>query len=152
MILKRVFFLVFGILVLFTTDVSARNYQLPGDDLPNCTKSGNNYTCFGNLFFDEEDKLVISGGAQVVINVDGNVKIDEDVEVNKGGKPSNLILDLTGNFKADESVTFNGNIDSDGHITFDENSEITGNLTAGGKVTLDEGSRLTGNIIAGKKN
>ncbi len=151
MMLKRVFFLVFGILVLFTTDVSARNYQLPGDDLPNCTKSGNNYTCSGNLSFDEDDKLVISGGVQVVVNVTGNVSLDEDVEINKGGNPLNLIFDVTGNFKADESVIFNGSIDSDGHITFEESSEITGNLTAGGKVTIDEDSQLTGNIIAGKK-
>jgi MSHA biogenesis protein MshQ len=149
--LKRVFFSIFCALALFSADVNAKTYQLPGDDLPNCEKNGNNYTCSGNLSFDEDDKLVISGGAQVVINVNGNVSVDEDVEINKGGNPLNLILDLTGNFKADESVIFNGSIDSDGHITFEESSEITGNLTAGGKVTIDEDSQLTGNIVAGKK-
>jgi MSHA biogenesis protein MshQ len=100
--LKQILFSIFFALTLFSADVNAKTYQLPDDDLPNCEKNGNNYTC-------------------------------------------------SGNFKADESVTFSGIIDSDGHITFEESSEITGNLTAGGKVTIDEDSQLTGNIVAGKK-
>ena len=149
--LKRMLLSIACVLALFSTDVNAKTYQLPGDDLPNCDKNGNNYTCSGNLSFDEDDKLVISGGAQVVINVTGNVSADKGVEINKGGNPLNLIFDLTGNFKASKSITFNGNIDSDGHITFKKSSKITGNLTAVGKVTIEKDSELTGNIVAGDK-
>ncbi|MCK7458971.1 DUF6701 domain-containing protein [Idiomarina aminovorans] len=138
---------------------------------PDCAfnQSTNTYVCSEDLEFDNNDVIELRGNPSLPITFDvaGKISFGNNVRVNNGGSPGDLIFDAEEGFEVgNDSVlvgTINGATDVDlgsrvqgvgniinvNNIDIDNGSEIDGRLEATGAIELGDRVTIGGDINAG---
>ena len=105
----------------------------PNPSFPQPLQATDYYYPSGNYYI-ENNVVRTTVGATTRIFVDGNLTINNNVQLNAGGAPQNLILVVTGNLVLSNNVFINGFILAGGSVQLYNNVVINGALTAKGAV------------------
>ncbi|ELJ8717265.1 MSHA biogenesis protein MshQ [Vibrio cholerae] len=142
-------------LILFSSTVSAQQYNLSNNQYPPCNtswqKSGNTYTCTGN------GKVTLSNGDVIIANVESTIVADNGFELrgNVIGSQINRI-NLQANYGhiqtvATQTTTMYGNVTATSSNIDLGYLSLVGNITSGGVITLNSGT-VEGNVISLNKS
>lgn len=142
-------------LILFSSAVSAQQYNLSNNQYPPCNtswqKSGNTYTCTG------DGKVTLSNGDVIIANVESTIVADNGFELrgNVIGSQANRI-NLQANYGHIQTVTTQtttmyGNITATSSNIDLGYLSLVGNITSGGVITLNSGT-VEGNVISLNKS
>lgn len=116
-LLKTLKFVIISVIAFASTPAMATNYNLPNNNLPGCSKSGNTYTCPNGLNLNFRDRIQISGNNSVVINVNGNFNLGSEMRINENGGAQQLTITTTGSYNGGFQSVINANISSQQNIT-----------------------------------
>ncbi|EGR0468649.1 MSHA biogenesis protein MshQ [Vibrio cholerae] len=142
-------------LILFSSTVSAQQYNLSNNQYPPCNtswqKSGNTYTCTG------DGKVTLNNGDVIIANIESTLVANNGFELrgNVIGSQTNRI-NLQANYGHIQTVTTQTSI-MYGNITATSSNidlsylSLFGNITSGGVITLNSGV-VEGNVISLNKS
>ncbi|TYW43121.1 MSHA biogenesis protein MshQ [Vibrio cholerae] len=142
-------------LILFSSTVSAQQYNLSNNQYPPCNtswqKSGNTYTCTG------DGKVTLNNGDVIIANIESTLVANNGFELrgNVIGSQINRI-NLQANYGHIQTVTTQTSI-MYGNITATSSNidlsylSLFGNITSGGVITLNSGV-VEGNVISLNKS
>lgn len=142
-------------LILFSSTVSAQQYNLSNNQYPPCNtswqKSGNTYTCTG------DGKVTLNNGDVIIANIESTLVANNGFELrgNVIGSQTNRI-NLQANYGHIQTVTTQTSI-MYGNITATSSNidlsylSLFGNITSGGVITLNSGM-VEGNVISLNKS
>ncbi|WP_404398319.1 DUF6701 domain-containing protein [Idiomarina loihiensis] len=139
----------FGIItaVAFASfSATAANYNLPNNNLPGCSKSGNTYTCPNGLNLNFRDRIQISGNNSVVINVNGNFNLGSEMRINENGSAQQLTITTTGSYNGGFQSVINANISSQQNITLANENTFSGSLVAANDLSVGFRTNVDGSI------
>ncbi|RUO71944.1 DUF6701 domain-containing protein [Idiomarina ramblicola] len=136
------------LLVFASFPAMAANYNLPNNNLPGCSKSGNTYTCPNGLNLNYRDRIQIAGNNSVVINVNGNVNLGSEMRINENGAAQQLTIITTDSFNGRSQTAINANISSQQSITLANENAFSGSLVAGNSVSVGFRTDVDGSIRA----
>ncbi|EIC9801736.1 MSHA biogenesis protein MshQ [Vibrio cholerae] len=142
-------------LILFSSTVSAQQYNLSNNQYPPCNtswqKSGNTYTCTGN------GKVTLNNGDVIIANIESTLVANNGFELrgNVIGSQTNRI-NLQANYGHIQTVTTQtstmyGNITATSSNIDLSYLSLFGNITSGGVITLNSGV-VEGNVISLNKS
>ncbi|HGS4441341.1 TPA: DUF6701 domain-containing protein [Vibrio cholerae] len=142
-------------LILFSSTVSAQQYNLSNNQYPPCNtswqKSGNTYTCTG------DGKVTLNNGDVIIANIESTLVANNGFELrgNVIGSQTNRI-NLQANYGHIQTVTTQtsimyGNITATGSNIDLSYLSLFGNITSGGVITLNSGV-VEGNVISLNKS
>lgn len=142
-------------LILFSSTVSAQQYNLSNNQYPPCNtswqKSGNTYTCTG------DGKVTLNNGDVIIANIESTLVANNGFELrgNVIGSQTNRI-NLQANYGHIQTVTTQtsimyGNITATGSNIDLSYLSLFGNMTSGGVITLNSGV-VEGNVISLNKS
>ncbi|HFS8450336.1 TPA: DUF6701 domain-containing protein [Vibrio cholerae] len=142
-------------LILFSSTVSAQQYNLSNNQYPPCNtswqKSGNTYTCTG------DGKVTLNNGDVIIANIESTLVANNGFELrgNVIGSQTNRI-NLQANYGHIQTVTTQtsimyGNITATGSNIDLIYLSLFGNITSGGVITLNSGV-VEGNVISLNKS
>ncbi|EGR4293940.1 MSHA biogenesis protein MshQ [Vibrio cholerae] len=142
-------------LILFSSTVSAQQYNLSNNQYPPCNtswqKSGNTYTCTG------DGKVTLNNGDVITANIESTLVANNGFELrgNVIGSQTNRI-NLQANYGHIQTVTTQtstmyGNITATGSNIDLSYLSLFGNITSGGVITLNSGV-VEGNVISLNKS
>lgn len=142
-------------LILFSSTVSAQQYNLSNNQYPPCNtswqKSGNTYTCTG------DGKVTLNNGDVIIANIESTLVANNGFELrgNVIGSQTNRI-NLQANYGHIQTVTTQtsimyGNITATGSNIDLSYLSLFGNITSGGVITLNSGG-VEGNVISLNKS
>ncbi|WP_080387239.1 DUF6701 domain-containing protein [Vibrio cholerae] len=142
-------------LILFSSTVSAQQYNLSNNQYPPCNtswqKSGNTYTCTG------DGKVTLNNGDVIIANIESTLVANNGFELrgNVIGSQTNRI-NLQANYGHIQTVTTQTSI-MYGNITATSSNidlsylSLFGNIISGGVITLNSGV-VEGNVISLNKS
>ncbi|EKF9061832.1 MSHA biogenesis protein MshQ [Vibrio cholerae] len=142
-------------LILFSSTVSAQQYNLSNNQYPPCNtswqKSGNTYTCTG------DGKVTLNNGDVIIANIESTLVANNGFELrgNVIGSQTNRI-NLQANYGHIQTVTTQtstmyGNITATSSNIDLSYLSLFGNITSGGVITLNSGV-VEGNVISLNKS
>ncbi|EGR2830083.1 MSHA biogenesis protein MshQ [Vibrio cholerae] len=142
-------------LILFSSTVSAQQYNLSNNQYPPCNtswqKSGNTYTCTG------DGKVTLNNGDVIIANIESTLVANNGFELrgNVIGSQINRI-NLQANYGHIQTVTTQtstmyGNITATSSNIDLSYLSLFGNITSGGVITLNSGV-VEGNVISLNKS
>ncbi|EHZ7430293.1 MSHA biogenesis protein MshQ [Vibrio cholerae] len=142
-------------LILFSSTVSAQQYNLSNNQYPPCNtswqKSGNTYTCTG------DGKVTLNNGDVIIANIESTLVANNGFELrgNVIGSQTNRI-NLQATYGHIQTVTTQtsimyGNITATGSNIDLSYLSLFGNITSGGVITLNSGV-VEGNVISLNKS
>lgn len=142
-------------LILFSSTVSAQQYNLSNNQYPPCNtswqKSGNTYTCTGG------GKVTLNNGDVIIANIESTLVANNGFELrgNVIGSQTNRI-NLQANYGHIQTVTTQtstmyGNITATSSNIDLSYLSLFGNITSGGVITLNSGV-VEGNVISLNKS
>ncbi|EJL6896250.1 MSHA biogenesis protein MshQ [Vibrio cholerae] len=142
-------------LILFSSTVSAHQYNLSNNQYPPCNtswqKSGNTYTCTG------DGKVTLNNGDVIIANIESTLVANNGFELrgNVIGSQTNRI-NLQANYGHIQTVTTQtstmyGNITATSSNIDLSYLSLFGNITSGGVITLNSGV-VEGNVISLNKS
>ncbi|EGQ8120799.1 MSHA biogenesis protein MshQ [Vibrio cholerae] len=142
-------------LILFSSTVSAQQYNLSNNQYPPCNtswqKSGNTYTCMG------DGKVTLNNGDVIIANIESTLVANNGFELrgNVIGSQTNRI-NLQANYGHIQTVTTQtstmyGNITATSSNIDLSYLSLFGNITSGGVITLNSGV-VEGNVISLNKS
>ncbi|WP_336943585.1 DUF6701 domain-containing protein [Vibrio cholerae] len=142
-------------LILFSSTVSAQQYNLSNNQYPPCNtswqKSGNTYTCTG------DGKVTLNNGDVIIANIESTLVANNGFELrgNVIGSQTNRI-NLQANYGHIQTVTTQtstmyGNITATSSNIDLSYLSLFGNITSGGVITLNSGV-VEGNFISLNKS
>ncbi|MDP4495912.1 LamG-like jellyroll fold domain-containing protein [Vibrio cholerae] len=142
-------------LILFSSAVSAQQYNLSNNQYPPCNtswqKSGNTYTCTG------DGKVTLNNGDVIIANIESTLVANNGFELrgNVIGSQTNRI-NLQANYGHIQTVTTQtstmyGNITATSSNIDLSYLSLFGNITSGGVITLNSGV-VEGNVISLNKS
>ncbi len=142
-------------LILFSSTVSAQQYNLSNNQYPPCNtswqKSGNTYTCTG------DGKVTLNNGDVIIANIESTLVANNGFELrgNVIGSQTNRI-NLQANYGHIQTVTTQtstmyGNITATSSNIELSYLSLFGNITSGGVITLNSGV-VEGNVISLNKS
>lgn len=142
-------------LILFSSTVSAQQYNLSNNQYPPCNtswqKSGNTYTCTG------DGKVTLNNGDVIIANIESTLVANNGFELrgNVIGSQTNRI-NLQANYGHIQTVTTQtsimyGNVTATGSNIDLSYLSLFGNVTSGGVITLNSGV-VEGNVISLNKS
>ncbi|GHW85555.1 concanavalin A-like lectin/glucanases superfamily protein [Vibrio cholerae] len=142
-------------LILFSSTVSAQQYNLSNNQYPPCNtswqKSGNTYTCTG------DGKVTLNNGDVIIANIESTLVANNGFELrgNVIGSQKNRI-NLQANYGHIQTVTTQtstmyGNITATSSNIDLSYLSLFGNITSGGVITLNSGV-VEGNVISLNKS
>ncbi|GHW40708.1 concanavalin A-like lectin/glucanases superfamily protein [Vibrio cholerae] len=142
-------------LILFSSTVSAQQYNLSNNQYPPCNtswqKSGNTYTCTG------DGKVTLNNGDVIIANIESTLVANNGFELrgNVIGSQTNRI-NLQANYGHIQTVTTQtstmyGNITATSSNIDLSYLSLFGNITSGGVITLNSGA-VEGNVISLNKS
>ncbi|EGQ8442483.1 MSHA biogenesis protein MshQ [Vibrio cholerae] len=142
-------------LILFSSTVSAQQYNLSNNQYPPCNtswqKSGNTYTCTG------DGKVTLNNGDVIIANIESTLVANNGFELrgNVIGSQTNRI-NLQANYGHIQTVTTQtsimyGNVTATGSNIDLSYLSLFGNITSGGVITLNSGV-VEGNVISLNKS
>ncbi|EIO5088417.1 MSHA biogenesis protein MshQ [Vibrio cholerae] len=142
-------------LILFSSTVSAQQYNLSNNQYPPCNtswqKSGNTYTCTG------DGKVTLNNGDVIIANIESTLVANNGFELrgNVIGSQINRI-NLQANYGHIQTVTTQtstmyGNITATSSNIDLSYLSLSGNITSGGVITLNSGV-VEGNVISLNKS
>ncbi|EKF9625800.1 MSHA biogenesis protein MshQ [Vibrio cholerae] len=142
-------------LILFSSTVSAQQYNLSNNQYPPCNtswqKSGNTYTCTG------DGKVTLNNGDVIIANIESTLVANNGFELrgNVIGSQTNRI-NLQANYGHIQTVTTQtstmyGNITATSSNIDLSYLSLLGNITSGGVITLNSGV-VEGNVISLNKS
>ncbi|PAS06230.1 MSHA biogenesis protein MshQ [Vibrio cholerae] len=142
-------------LILFSSTVSAQQYNLSNNQYPPCNtswqKSGNTYTCTG------DGKVTLNNGDVIIANIESTLVANNGFELrgNVIGSQTNRI-NLQANYGHIQTVTTQtstmyGNITATSSNIDMSYLSLFGNITSGGVITLNSGV-VEGNVISLNKS
>ncbi|GIB22626.1 DUF6701 domain-containing protein [Vibrio cholerae] len=142
-------------LILFSSTVSAQQYNLSNNQYPPCNtswqKSGNTYTCTG------DGKVTLNNGDVIIANIESTLVANNGFELrgNVIGSQTNRI-NLQANYGHIQTVTTQtstmyGNITATSSNIDLSYISLFGNITSGGVITLNSGV-VEGNVISLNKS
>ncbi|EPX3986337.1 DUF6701 domain-containing protein [Vibrio cholerae] len=142
-------------LILFSSSVSAQQYNLSNNQYPPCNtswqKSGNTYTCTG------DGKVTLNNGDVIIANIESTLVANNGFELrgNVIGSQINRI-NLQANYGHIQTVTTQtstmyGNITATSSNIDLSYLSLFGNITSGGVITLNSGV-VEGNVISLNKS
>jgi len=145
-ILKALKFIIITVVVFASFPAKAANYNLPNNNLPGCSKSGNTYTCPNGLNLGYRDRIRITGNNSVVINVTGDVNLGSETRLNDNGDSQQLTINTTGSFNGGYDSVINANISSQGNLILANETEFAGTLVAQNSVSVGFRTSVEGSI------
>ncbi|EGQ7969672.1 MSHA biogenesis protein MshQ [Vibrio cholerae] len=142
-------------LILFSSTVSAQQYNLSNNQYPPCNtswqKSGNTYTCTG------DGKVTLNNGDVIIANIESTLVANNGFELrgNVIGSQTNRI-NLQANYGHIQTVTTQtstmyGNITATSSNIDLSYLSLFGNINSGGVITLNSGV-VEGNVISLNKS
>ncbi|HDL9481995.1 TPA: MSHA biogenesis protein MshQ [Vibrio cholerae] len=142
-------------LILFSSTVSAQQYNLSNNQYPPCNtswqKSGNTYTCTG------DGKVTLNNGDVIIANIESTLVANNGFELrgNVIGSQINRI-NLQANYGHIQTITTQtstmyGNITATSSNIDLSYLSLFGNITSGGVITLNSGV-VEGNVISLNKS
>ncbi|HEJ2467291.1 TPA: MSHA biogenesis protein MshQ [Vibrio cholerae] len=142
-------------LILFSSTVSAQQYNLSNNQYPPCNtswqKSGNTYTCTG------DGKVTLNNGDVIIANIESTLVANNGFELrgNVIGSQTNRI-NLQANYGHIQTVTTQtstmyGNITATSSNIDLSYLSLFGNITSGGVITLNS-AVVEGNVISLNKS
>ncbi|EGQ8138814.1 DUF6701 domain-containing protein [Vibrio cholerae] len=142
-------------LILFSSTVSAQQYNLSNNQYPPCNtswqKSGNTYTCTG------DGKVTLNNGDVIIANIESTLVANNGFELrgNVIGSQTNRI-NLQANYGHIQTVTTQtstmyGNITATSSNVDLSYLSLFGNINSGGVITLNSGV-VEGNVISLNKS
>ncbi|EGS7959255.1 concanavalin A-like lectin/glucanases superfamily protein [Vibrio cholerae] len=142
-------------LILFSSTVSAQQYNLSNNQYPPCNtswqKSGNTYTCTG------DGKVTLNNGDVIIANIESTLVANNGFELrgNVIGSQTNRI-NLQANYGHIQTVTTQtstmyGNVTATSSNIDLSYLSLLGNITSGGVITLNSGV-VEGNVISLNKS
>ncbi|GHY50081.1 concanavalin A-like lectin/glucanases superfamily protein [Vibrio cholerae] len=142
-------------LILFSSTVSAQQYNLSNNQYPPCNtswqKSGNTYTCTG------DGKVTLNNGDVIIANIESTLVANNGFELrgNVIGSQTNRI-NLQANYGHIQTVTTQtstmyGNITATSSNIDLSYLSLFGNITSGGVITINSGV-VEGNVISLNKS
>ncbi|EGQ9105851.1 MSHA biogenesis protein MshQ [Vibrio cholerae] len=142
-------------LILFSSTVSAQQYNLSNNQYPPCNtswqKSGNTYTCTG------DGKVTLNNGDVIIANIESTLVANNGFELrgNVIGSQTNRI-NLQANYGHIQTVTTQtstmyGNITATSSNIDLSYLSLFGNIASGGVITLNSGV-VEGNVISLNKS
>ncbi|EGR0542219.1 MSHA biogenesis protein MshQ [Vibrio cholerae] len=142
-------------LILFSSSVSAQQYNLSNNQYPPCNtswqKSGNTYTCTG------DGKVTLNNGDVIIANIESTLVANNGFELrgNVIGSQTNRI-NLQANYGHIQTVTTQtstmyGNITATSSNIDLSYLSLFGNITSGGVINLNSGV-VEGNVISLNKS
>ncbi|HAS3150610.1 TPA: MSHA biogenesis protein MshQ [Vibrio cholerae] len=142
-------------LILFSSTVSAQQYNLSNNQYPPCNtswqKSGNTYTCTG------DGKVTLNNGDVIIANIESTLVANNGFELrgNVIGSQTNRI-NLQANYGHIQTITTQtstmyGNITATSSNIDLSYLSLFGNITSGGVITLNSGV-VEGNVISLNKS
>ncbi|EPF5082212.1 DUF6701 domain-containing protein [Vibrio cholerae] len=142
-------------LILFSSTVSAQQYNLSNNQYPPCNtswqKSGNTYTCTG------DGKVTLNNGDVIIANIESTLVANNGFELRENviGSQTNRI-NLQANYGHIQTVTTQtstmyGNITATSSNIDLSYLSLFGNITSGGVITLNSGV-VEGNVISLNKS
>ncbi len=142
-------------LILFSSTVSAQQYNLSNNQYPPCNtswqKSGNTYTCTG------DGKVTLNNGDVIIANIESTLVANNGFELrgNVIGSQTNRI-NLQANYGHIQTVTTQtstmyGNITATSSNIDLSYLSLFGNITSGGVINLNSGV-VEGNVISLNKS
>ncbi|GHY24292.1 concanavalin A-like lectin/glucanases superfamily protein [Vibrio cholerae] len=142
-------------LILFSSTVSAQQYNLSNNQYPPCNtswqKSGNTYTCTG------DGKVTLNNGDVIIANIESTLVANNGFELrgNVIGSQTNRI-NLQANYGHIQTVTTQtstmyGNVTATSSNIDLSYLSLFGNITSGGVITLNSGV-VEGNVISLNKS
>ncbi|EOX3335283.1 DUF6701 domain-containing protein [Vibrio cholerae] len=142
-------------LILFSSTVSAQQYNLSNNQYPPCNtswqKSGNTYTCTG------DGKVTLNNGDVIIANIESTLVANNGFELrgNVIGSQTNRI-NLQANYGHIQTVTTQTSTMYGNIIATSSNIDLSylslfGNITSGGVITLNSGV-VEGNVISLNKS
>ena len=97
-----------------------------------------------NWRIGEGDSVTFSGSGTAIIYIKNDATIKEDVEINKGGDPANVLLIFNKKLKIEKGAEINAFIYVNGSETkIEKNSTINGGIAAKTKLILEKNSTYT---------
>ncbi|MRJ45326.1 polymer-forming cytoskeletal protein [Idiomarina loihiensis] len=145
-LLKTLKFVIISVIAFASTPAMATNYNLPNNNLPGCSKSGNTYTCPNGLNLNFRDRIQISGNNSVVINVNGNFNLGSEMRINENGGAQQLTITTTGSYNGGFQSVINANISSQQNITLANENIFSGSLVAANDVSVGFRTNIDGSI------
>ncbi|ENM3953377.1 MSHA biogenesis protein MshQ [Vibrio cholerae] len=142
-------------LILFSSTVSAQQYNLSNNQYPPCNtswqKSGNTYTCTG------DGKVTLNNGDVIIANIESTLVANNGFELrgNVIGSQTNRI-NLQANYGHIQTVTTQTSTMYGNMTATSSNIDLSylslfGNITSGGVITLNSGV-VEGNVISLNKS
>ncbi|QKU56716.1 DUF6701 domain-containing protein [Vibrio cholerae] len=142
-------------LILFSSTVSAQQYNLSNNQYPPCNtswqKSGNTYTCTG------DGKVTLNNGDVIIANIESTLVANNGFELrgNVIGSQTNRI-NLQANYGHIQTVTTQTSTMYGNITTTSSNIDLSylslfGNINSGGVITLNSGV-VEGNVISLNKS
>ncbi|RUO42834.1 hypothetical protein CWE15_05370 [Aliidiomarina taiwanensis] len=140
---------VLALVFLFAGVAEAATYALPNGPLPNnCSSSGQTVTC-SSLNLNWDDKVIIQGSSHVTLKVNNDAKFS-NAEVNLGGGPNKLSIEVGKDFISNSGVDIEANIVVSNKFELAHQGSLKGSVEAK-EVSLGGESSIHGSVTVQEK-